>query len=207
MFDMDDFNGMSDEKLIEGSRAGDGAAADALLRRYMPMVKKEAKPLYLKGADEEDLIQEGMLGLFQALRDYDGDAGASFKTFAALCVRRQLFSAVESASRRKHEPLNTAVSYDVHEMPGTAETGDAPDVELLPSEGTNPEETYITEESSRRLMEDIRRRLSPFERQVFDRYLGGMNYRVIAVQLGRDPKSIDNALQRIRSKTRALLDS
>ena len=207
MFDTDDFNGMSDEELIEDSRAGDGAAADALLRRYMPMVRKEAKPFYLKGADEEDLIQEGMLGLFQALRDYDANEGASFKTFAALCVRRQLLSAVEAASRRKHEPLNTAVSYDVHEVPGTGEADAASDMDLLSSEGTNPEETYITEESSRRLMEDIRSRLSPLEQQVFELYLEDMNYRDIAARLGRKPKTVDNAIQRIRRKTMGLLDS
>lgn len=213
MFDTDDFNGMSDEELIEDSRAGNGAAADALLRRYMPMVRKEAKPLYLKGADEEDLIQEGMLGLFQALRDYDANEGASFKTFAALCVRRQLLSAVEAASRRKHEPLNTAVSYDVPDSPDTGGRAALPDearlssVQLSSRADSNPEEAYISEESVRQLLEALRRDLSPLEREVLDMSLGGMHYRDIAKRLDRGPKSIDNALQRIKMKLRRLQDS
>lgn len=206
MTNMDDLNNMSDEDLIAAGRIGNGAAADVLLRRYMPMVKAEAKPLFLKGADEEDLIQEGMLGLFQALRDYDADRGASFKTFAVLCVRRHLCSAVEASARRKHDPLNTAVSYDVPDLPDAYDAATSSDTDAMFSPEDNPEEAYISEESSRRLMEDIRKELSPLERQVFDLYLEGVNYRDIAARLGRKPKSIDNALQRIRHKTRQLLD-
>ena len=221
MSEDEDLSNCTDEELVEKSRGGDSAAADLVMERYKGMVRGLSRTMYLQGADEEDLIQEGMIGLFQALRDYDPQKEASFKTFAALCVRRNLYSAVEAASRRKHEPLNTALSYDAV-LPETSPAGSAGVMEpgtgeestpgaartvldVLASPADDPETSYISEESLYDMETAIRKELSPLEKQVYELYLSGMNYHDIAARLSREPKSIDNALQRIRRKVRGLL--
>ncbi len=216
---------LTDEELIRLSRSGDSAATDFLMEKYKGLVRSKAADLFLpNGGDRDDLLQEGMLGLFKALRDYEQDRETSFSTFANLCVTRQLYTAIEAASRKKHQPLNEALSYDAayaNGQQGTAESagsggvssrsnGNAAEregsfLDFLASEDTDPEVQYISRESGRRLEEEIWAALSPLEREVLDLYLSDMDYREIAEQLGKDPKAMDNALQRIKSKVRKLL--
>ena len=210
-----EYDNCTDEELIELSRGGDSAATDFLMEKYKGLVKSKARLFRLPDGDADDLIQEGMLGLFKALRNYDAGKNASFATFAALCIARQLGTAVEAAGRKKHQPLNTAVSYDTpvpEEGEISARSAKAPGpgststyLELLASEDADPETAYISKESRRNLEENIQEVLSPLEREVLDLYLADLNYVQIAGKLGRDPKSTDNALQRIKGKVRKLL--
>ena len=200
------YSGMTDEEMISLFRDGDQEAMEKLLEKYKGMVLGKAKSMYILGGDSEDLIQEGMLGLFKAVRDYDSGRDASFRTFAQLCVTRQLYTAVKASARKKHLPLNSAVSLS---SPLREENGDESEEELLDflaaDPSANPEEYLIGQEESWRLEEMIEKELSPLEKQVLELYLTGMGYVEIAHVLNRDEKSTDNALQRIRSKTRAYL--
>ena len=200
------YNGLTDEEMISLFRDGDQEAMEKLLEKYKGMVLGKAKSMYILGGDSEDLIQEGMLGLFKAVRDFDSGRDASFRTFAQLCVTRQLYTAVKASARKKHLPLNSAVSLS---SPLREENGDERDEELLDfleaDPSSNPEEYLIGQEETERLEEMIEKELSPLEKQVLDLYLTGMGYVEIAHVLNRDEKSTDNALQRIRAKTRACL--
>ncbi|MBR2188442.1 MAG: sigma-70 family RNA polymerase sigma factor [Eubacterium sp.] len=185
--------GPPDEALVLRYQEGDAAAADILLERYKQLVRARARTLYLAGGDQEDLLQEGMLGLFKAIRRYDAarEDHMSFRNYAALCLDRQMYSAIHSSQRKKHQPLNTSVSLDALEpgvIDGKLGTTDSPEVLLL------------GEESFRQMLEEIRRALSPYEAQVLELYLDGLNYLEIAQKLGKSPKSVDNALNRIKNK-------
>lgn len=200
------YNGLTDEEMISLFRDGDQEAMEKLLEKYKGMVLGKAKSMYILGGDSEDLIQEGMLGLFKAVRDFDCGRDASFRTFAQLCVTRQLYTAVKASARKKHLPLNSAVSLS---SPLREENGDERDEELLDfleaDPSSNPEAFLIGQEETERLEEMIEKELSPLEKQVLELYLTGMGYVEIAHVLNRDEKSTDNALQRIRAKTRACL--
>ena len=200
------YNGLTDEEMISLFRDGDQEAMEKLLEKYKSMVLGKAKSMYILGGDSEDLIQEGMLGLFKAVRDFDCGRDASFRTFAQLCVTRQLYTAVKASARKKHLPLNSAVSLS---SPLREENGDERDEELLDfleaDPSSNPEAFLIGQEETERLEEMIEKELSPLEKQVLELYLTGMGYVEIAHVLNRDEKSTDNALQRIRAKTRACL--
>ena len=200
------YSGLTDEEMISLFRDGDQEAMEKLLEKYKGMVLGKAKSMYILGGDSEDLIQEGMLGLFKAVRDFDSGRDASFRTFAQLCVTRQLYTAVKASARKKHLPLNSAVSLS---SPLREENGEARDDELLDfleaDPSSNPEEYLIGQEETERLEDMIEKELSPLEKQVLDLYLTGMGYVEIAHVLNRDEKSTDNALQRIRAKTRACL--
>ena len=191
---------LTDEELIALLRDGDQEAMEKLLNKYKEMVLKKAKSMYILGGDSDDLIQEGMLGLFKAVRDYDCGRDASFRTFAQLCVTRQLYTAVTASSRKKHLPLNTAVSLSrpVREDGGEEEEEFLDCLEADAS--SNPEVYLIGQEDMERLEEKIEKELSPFEKQVLELHLTGMGYVEIAHVLNRDEKSTDNALQRIRTK-------
>jgi len=191
---------LTDEELIALFRDGDQEAMEKLLNKYKEMVLKKAKSMYILGGDSDDLIQEGMLGLFKAVRDYDCGRDASFRTFAQLCVTRQLYTAVTASSRKKHLPLNTAVSLSrpVREDGGEEEEEFLDCLEADAS--SNPEVYLIGQEDMERLEEKIEKELSPFEKQVLELHLTGMGYVEIAHVLNRDEKSTDNALQRIRTK-------
>lgn len=208
------YESLTDDELIELSREQDDRATEALMSRYKGMVRSRARSMFILGGDSEDLIQEGMLGLFKALRDYDCGRDASFATFAALCVSRQLYTAVQASGRKKHMPLNTAVSLNAPSS-GFAEQEGNESMELEESisrelgtlfaggYGENPEKVLIDRENLARLQERIENELSPLEKQVLDLHLTGLNYVEIAHILNRDEKSTDNALQRIRTKVRA----
>ncbi len=192
----------SDEELIVLLREGENDIMDYIMDKYKGMVKTKAKSMYLLGGDNEDLIQEGMIGLFKAVRDYDSGRDASFATFADLCVSRQMYTAVQASTRKKHTPLNTYISL----YAGRGEAEEAGLVEELPAgSGSNPEEILIDRENLEGLEQAIERELSSFEKQVLDLYLTGMSYTQIARVLGRDEKSTDNALNRMKGKLRKCL--
>lgn len=189
---MNCYGQFSDEQLIERLRNGETEISDYLMEKYKGLVRKKARAMYLIGGDTDDLIQEGMIGLFKAVQDYRPDRESSFQTFASLCVERQIYSAVKNSTRQKHIPLNSYVS-----LSEEAETGA---LEGLWSE--NPEALIIDRENTGSLEKQISRTLSPMENKVLAYYLKGYSYVQIAELMEKEPKSIDNALQRIRGKIR-----
>ncbi len=198
-----DYERYDDEELIVRLRDGESAITDYIMEKYKNLVRSKARSMYILGADREDLIQEGMIGLFKAIRDYDTGRDASFFTFADLCVSRQMYTAVQAAGRQKHAPLNTYISL----YAGSAENDGSDrgeEWELIDSVASqfekNPEELLIDRENVELLEKVIERELSSFEKQVLDLHLTGMTYSQIARVLGRDDKSTDNALQRIKAK-------
>lgn len=193
------YEGLTDEELIALFRDGDQEAMEKLLNKYKEMVLRKAKSMFILGGDSDDLIQEGMLGLFKAVRDYDCGRDASFRTFAQLCVTRQLYTAVKASSRKKHLPLNTAISLSRPVREDGEEDEEFLDC-LEADASSNPEVYLIGQEEIERLEEKIEKELSPLEKQVLELHLTGMGYVEIAHVLNRDEKSTDNALQRIRTK-------
>ena len=197
------FDKCSDEELIGRLRDGDRSVMDYIMNKYKNMVRSKARSMYILGADQEDLIQEGMIGLFKAVRDYDSGRDASFSTFADLCISRQMYTAVESSRREKHIPLNTYVSIYSSVMKNTSDAEDAQLLDVLPElNAPGPEDMVIDEESVKNIGMLIDRELSPLEKQVLDLYMVGMRNAAIARVLDRSEKSTDNALQRIKSKLR-----
>lgn len=195
----------SDEELIVRLRDGEQGITDYIMEKYKNLVKSKAQSMYILGADREDLIQEGMIGLFKAIRDYDTGRDASFFTFADLCVSRQMYTAIQAAGRLKNAPLNSYVSLYV-DYTQKLDGESTEEMKLInnlisPSE-QNPEALLIDRENVQYMEEVIQKELSAFEKQVLDLYLTGMKYGQIAKVLGRDEKSTDNALQRIKSKIR-----
>ena len=184
----------TDEQLIENINAGETLCMDVLIERYKRQVRNQARPLYLIGGDSDDLIQEGMLGLFKAIRDYRPDKSDSFEAFASLCISRQLYSAIQAAGRLKHAPLNSYVELS----PELGEQADG-------LKGRSPEELLIDQENIRSLQEEILKAATPLEQKILEAYLNGQSYTEIAQRLGKEPKSIDNALQRIRRKLNLIL--
>ena len=198
-----DFNKCSDETLIDIYRKGDEAAIEVLFERYKDIVRKKAKAMYLAGGDSDDLIQEGMIGLYKAVRDYDDTKEAAFKTFASMCINRQLINAVTVSNRKKNMPLNTYVSFDMPAYPD--EDNETRLVDILKTESEqNPEKLFIDREYSDSFKKKLFDRLSSFEKQVLQLYMEDNDYRQIAMLLGKTPKSIDNAIQRIRAKANSI---
>ena len=197
----------TDEELIDRLRDGDAHITDYIMNKYKNLVRKKAKSMYILGADNDDLIQEGMIGLFKAVRDYDAGRDASFYTFADLCISRQMYNAVQASRREKHAPLNTYISLyaDMTETEGE-QNGNGSGMKLLNTLAsaveTNPEQLMIDRENVADIEAMIEKELSSFEKQVLDLYLTGMSYSQIARVLSRDEKSTDNALQRLKSKLR-----
>ena len=192
------YEAFSDEELIEKLRQGEDDITDYILEKYKPLVRKKTNAMYLIGGETEDLIQEGMIGLFKAIRDYKPDKDASFYHFAELCVNRQLYSALEASNRKKHQPLNSYISLSEQEHP------DAVAAELLVDKESGPEQTVIEQEVWEEYKKRLAQKLSRMENQVLQYYLDGNHYIQIAEMMGKSPKSIDNALQRIRQKIRQM---
>lgn len=176
-----------DEDLCRRSGSGDSRAEEVLVLRYQDMVRRCCRPLFLMGGDQEDLLQEGMLGLLSAIRSYAPDRGASFSTYAWRCIRSRLLSAVRSAASNRHETLNSALPLE--------------EALCLPDQEPSVEQQLIRLDSMRQL----RSSLTELEGGVLDLYLAGLPYREIAQRLGRSPKSVDNAVQRIRKKWAEIL--
>lgn len=180
---------MTDEELIDQLREGDRQVMDYICDKYKNLVRSKAKSMYILGGDSEDLIQEGMIGLFKAIRDYRPEKESSFYHFAELCISRQMYTAIEASNRKKHAPLNSYVSLSEPESGGIGE--------LLE---TSPEQMMIDRENVAQIKERIEKSLSDMEKEVLAYYMQGMNYVQIAEIMERSPKSIDNALQRIKNK-------
>ncbi len=196
----EDYKQYSDEELLIRLRDGEDAIIEYIMNKYKNLVRSKAKSMYILGADSDDLIQEGMIGLFKAVRDYDSGRDASFATFADLCVSRQMYTAVQASRRQKHIPLNTYIS--LYGSAGTNHEGEEETLAnaLAAHSGRSPEELVIDRENVTQLEKTIEKELSIFEKQVLDLYLTGMGYQQIAKVLGKDDKSTDNALQRIKTK-------
>ena len=188
---------MTDEVLAGLAQAGDREAEDILIRRYVEMIRGKAHLYFIVGADSEDVIQEGMIGLFKAIHDYSGNREATFKTFAELCINRQILTAVKTASRRKHQPLNDSVSLSTP----VDETGGGTLEESLGGDmASNPEAVFMENTLSSLLTDKNSTLFSSMERRVLKEYLAGKKYPEIAQSLGKSYKTIDNAMQRIRKK-------
>lgn len=196
---------MTDEQLIQELRKGDRAIMDYIMDKYKSMVRKKARAMFLLGGENDDLIQEGMIGLIKAVRDYDLSQGNSFSSFAELCVSRQMYSAIEASKRKKHFPLNSYISLyeesDAHQ--------DGKKMQLIdmiePQQETDPEALYFSREYTEAFVEQLKDMLSPLENHVLYLHLMGTDYKKIAEILEKSPKSIDNALQRIRGKAEKML--
>lgn len=188
----------SDEKLIELLRQGDKEAEGVLYERFKPVVRARARTFFLVGADHEDLMQEGMLGLYKAVCEYDPGKNASFRSFAELCITRNILTAIKGATRKKHQPLNTYVSLN---KPVYEPDADRTLLDILSTlTVSDPEELLIRRENIAAMTRDINDRLSRFEKQVLELYLKGYSYQQIGQLLGKPPKSIDNAIQRVKKK-------
>ena len=192
---MGKFDNISDEELIARLRDGETIIEDYLMEKYKGLVRQKARAMFLIGGDTDDLIQEGMIGLFKAVRDFQPGREATFATFARMCIDRQIYSAIQNSNRQKHLPLNSYVSLN-------QEDESSPIWELSVE---NPEEIIIDQETTRDLQQKISYYLSPMENKVLDLYLKGEGYVEIGRILGKSPKSIDNALQRIRAKIREVI--
>ena len=192
---MTEYKKLTDEELIRRLRMGETGIIDYLMEKYKNLVRKEANAMYLLGCETDDLIQEVMIGLFTAVQDYDVDQEASFFSFARLCVTRQLYSAIEASNRKKHSPLNSYISLYERED-DTMESGHE----------TNPEELLVSQERAKTLEERLEKELSELERRVLYLHLMGTDYKTIAKLLDRSPKTIDNALQRIKGKMQKILE-
>lgn len=187
----------TDEELLAVYRAQqDSEISDHLMKKYKPLVLQRARAMYLMGGETEDLIQEGMIGLFKAIRDFLPDKETSFRTFAVLCIDRQIYHAVEASNRMKHQPLNSYISL-------TLENEQEVSADFLEY---SAEEIVISQEAANHMEEEIRKRLSAMENKVLSLYLQGEDYQQIAGKLQKPPKSVDNALQRIRTKVRQFLE-
>ena len=195
---MKQYDKIKDEELIFRFKQGETEILDYLMEKYKNMVRKKARAMFLIGGDNDDLIQEGMIGLFKAVREYQPEKEASFQTFARICVDRQIYNAIQNSNRQKHQPLNSYISLSQE---------DGENEEHLPDMWVeNPESIIIDQENVRDLEQEITCTLSPMENQVLDYYLGGNGYTEIAKIMGKTPKSIDNALQRIRGKIKEQLE-
>lgn len=197
---MSGYECMTDEQLIRELRAGDKAIMDYIMEKYKNLVRKEANAMYLLGGENEDLIQEGMIGLFKAVQDYEADQKASFFSFASLCIRRQIYSAIEASRRKKHSPLNSYISlYEKNEKKeALIETVEA-------TTETDPEALFVSREYAELIESRLEETLSDLENRVLYLHLLGTDYKTIARLLDKSPKTIDNALQRIKGKTEKIL--
>lgn len=193
--------GESEEELLARARAGERAASDLLVRRYFRLVKRCARPYFLAGADSDDVIQEGMLGLLKAVREYDPARGIPFAQFARVCVSRTIISAVRSSLATKHSVLNEAVPLEKPLFEDIAHTGER-DAGIA----ADPEALVIGMEAREELLGQLDRVLSDFEGKVLSLFLDGYSYEEMAAKLGRPVKSVDNAVQRIRRKSAQLLN-
>ena len=196
--------GLTDAELVELAAVDDGLALEYLLNKYKNFVRAKARSYFLIGADREDLVQEGMIGLYKAIRDFDGDKQASFRAFAEMCVTRQIITAIKAATRQKHRPLNSYVSLS---KPLYDEESDRMLIDVLVGgKVLNPEEIMIDREDLAHIESKIGEMLSDLEWKVLCLYLKGKSYQEIAERLNRRVKSIDNALQRVKSKLEKYLD-
>ncbi|WP_404802396.1 RNA polymerase sporulation sigma factor SigH [Bacillus shivajii] len=192
------YDGIEDDSLVEYVREGDSTALEYLINKYKNFVRAKARSYFLIGADHEDIVQEGMIGLYKAIRDFKGDKLSSFKAFAELCITRQIITAIKTATRQKHIPLNSYVSLD---KPIYDEESDRTLLDVIcGSKVSDPEELLINQEEFDDIELKMGEILSDLERKVLMLYLDGQSYQEISSDLNRHVKSIDNALQRVKRK-------
>ena len=192
------FADMPDEQVVELAQQGDSIAIEYLLSKYKNFVRSKARSYFLIGADHEDIVQEGMIGLFKAVRDYQAERLSSFRAFAELCITRQIITAIKTATRQKHVPLNSYVSLN---KPIYDEESDRTLMDVIvEGRAQNPEELIIGRENLVSIRDSVDQVLSSLEQDVLNAYLDGKSYQEIADKLGRHVKSIDNALQRVKRK-------
>ena len=191
------YNRIEEEVVIE-AKNGDTRAQEYIITKYENFVKVKAKAYFLIGADREDIYQEGMIGLYKAIRDFNGEKSSSFKVFAEVCITRQIITAIKTATRQKHIPLNTYVSLN---KPVSEEDSDRTLLDILSNiRVTDPEALFIGEEQKAYMEKEMQKNLSSLELEVLYSYLDGKSYQEIACDLDRHSKSIDNALQRVKKK-------
>jgi len=194
-----------DEEVVDEAKKGNIRAQEYLISKYENFVKAKAKSYFLIGADKEDIYQEGMIGLYKAIRDFKSDKLTSFKAFAELCITRQIITAIKTATRQKHIPLNTYISLN---KPIYEEESDRTLIDVLSElKITNPEELIIGKEQLKHIEGEMAKVLSELELEVLQSYLDGKSYQEIACDLDRHAKSIDNALQRVKRKLEKCLDT
>ena len=196
-----EFEKMSENDIINLAQNKEDSAMEYLLEKYKPLVRQKTRKLFLIDGDKDDLIQEGMIGLFKAVRDYQAGKDAAFRTFADLCISRQLYSAIKKSNRLKNQPLNSYISIYTDEFNDADElVGDRTVISSGSDNIANPEAIVIDRESAVDMQNQMFDKLSKMEREVLKRYLDGMTYQEIAADMEKSPKSIDNALQRIKGK-------
>lgn len=198
------YSAKSDEDIVQLCHQGDDAAEEYLLYKYKNFVRSKARSYFLIGADHEDIVQEGMIGLYKAVRDYKSEKLSSFRAFAELCITRQIITAIKTATRQKHIPLNSYVSLN---KPLYDEESDRTLLDIIIEGGTcNPEDMIINQENLGHIHQKMNEVLSGLEQEVLSAYLDGKSYQEIADSLGRHVKSIDNALQRVKRKLEKYLE-
>lgn len=197
------YDQLPDEETVGLAQNGDDEALTFLLDKYKNFVRSKARSYFLIGADHEDIVQEGMIGLFKAIRDFRPTRLTSFRAFAELCVKRQIITAIKTATRQKHFPLNSYVSLN---KPLYDEESDRTLLDVIEGRVTNPEDLYISQEELEHIRQEIDTTLSPLEQQVLAAFLNGKSYQEIAEMLDRHVKSIDNALQRVKRKLTKMLE-
>lgn len=201
----EDLSDSSDDELVEYVHEGNKEAQEILIKRYKNFVMAKSRSYFLVGADREDIIQEGMIGLYKAIRDYKIERLASFRSFAELCITRQIITAIKAATRQKHQPLNSYISLD---KPIYNEESDRTLLDILKgSKLTNPERLFISKESYDLIERKIAEMLSDLEFDVLQEYLKGKSYEKIAETLDKHVKSVDNALQRVKRKIESFLEN
>ena len=200
----EDYSQLSDDELIEVIRQGDSDAQEFLIKRYKNFVLAKSRSYFLVGADREDIVQEGMIGLYKAIRDYQIDRLASFRAFAELCITRQIITAIKAATRQKHQPLNSYISLN---KPIYDEESDRTLLDVLKGgKLSNPEKVFISQEQYDLIENKINEMLSDLEYDVLQEYLKGKSYKDIADSLDKHVKSVDNALQRVKRKLEIFLE-
>ena len=195
-----DYEKTDDNELVRLAQSGDKAALETILMRYKPLVHKKSQPYYLAGGDDDDIVQEGLIGLYKAVMDFDSDKFPLFNVFAGVCIERRIISAVKKASRMKHSSLNSYVS-----LSGTADDDESALGNMIGSGSGDPERIVIERENAEGLEGKITELLSPFELKVLLCHLNGKSYRETAETVGRDVKAVDNAMQRIKKKLETVL--
>lgn len=199
----EDLSDLNDDELVKYVHGGNNEAQEILIKRYKNFVMAKSRSYFLVGADREDIIQEGMIGLYKAIRDYKVERLASFRAFAELCITRQIITAIKSATRQKHQPLNSYISLN---KPIYSEESDSTLLDVLNgSKLTNPEILFVSKESYDLIEKNIAETLSDLEFDVLQEYLDGNSYEDIASVLGKHVKSVDNALQRVKKKLESFL--
>ena len=198
------FSECNDEKLLDLSREGNSQAQEFLLNKYKPLVKSKSRAFFLMGADKEDIIQEGMIGLYKAVRDYRKEKNVAFHVFAELCINRQIISAVKAATRQKHIPLNSYISLNKPVFEEGHSEATFMDM-MQEGEAFNPEVVLISQENKNFIQEQMQKGLSNFEAKVLMLYLQGESYYEISQKFQKTEKSVDNALQRVKKKMERVL--